>query len=184
MEISIFGYKVNVQILILIGVVYLIMAGHTLCGCSNYGLLESFGDMSGNKLLDFSGNSVPIPAGNVTDKIKGAVQSKEGFTGTHASESPYDLVSSPPVNTASWGLPNLTITPGQPVSSGVQDFLARKQQTLPLPEGEMSFFANMEFKPECCPNSYSNSVGCACMGAKDVNYLLTRGGNNVPYSEF
>jgi hypothetical protein len=62
MEISIFGFKLNVEILILIGVVYLILVGHTLCGCSNYSLMEgldtmghvatavSSADMSGNKI--------------------------------------------------------------------------------------------------------------------------------------
>lgn len=38
MDISIFGFKLNVEILILIGVVYLILIGHTLGGCSNYSL--------------------------------------------------------------------------------------------------------------------------------------------------
>jgi len=45
-------------------------------------------------------------------------------------------------------------------------------------------FANTEFKPECCPNTYSNSSGCACMDSNSYNYLITRGGNNVPYSEY
>ena len=48
MDISIFGFKLNVEILILIGVVYLILVGHTLCGCCNYSLMEAFTDASGN----------------------------------------------------------------------------------------------------------------------------------------
>ena len=192
MDISLFGYKINLEIIILIGIVYLIMVGHTVCGCCNYGLMESFtGDMSGNQLLDFSGNvpaSLPVPAGGaVASKIKGAVQSKEGFSGAntnYGNSSLYDLNSNVPVDTSSWANPNLTIVQGQPVSAGVTDFLARKQQTLPLPNGEMDFFANVDFKPECCPNTYSTSTGCACMTGKDYNYLMTRSGNNVPYSEF
>jgi len=35
MDITIFGYKLNVEILILIGVVYLILVGHLFCGCCN-----------------------------------------------------------------------------------------------------------------------------------------------------
>jgi hypothetical protein len=35
MDINIFGLKLNVEILILIGVVYLIMVGHTIGGCCN-----------------------------------------------------------------------------------------------------------------------------------------------------
>lgn len=43
-------------------------------------------------------------------------------------------------------------------------------------------FKNTAFKPECCPNTYSNSMGCACMNTKQYNYLIHRGGNNTPYS--
>ena len=69
-------------------------------------------------------------------------------------------------------------------SKGVQDILNREPQTIPLPEGQMSMFANTPFKPECCPNAYSNSSGCACMTTNQYNYLVSRGGNNVPYSEY
>ena len=53
-------------------------------------------------------------------------------------------------------------------------------------EGEMLMFANTQFKPECCKNngSYSGSTGCACMTTGQYNYLVSRGGNNVPYSEY
>ena len=40
MDISILGYKLNVEILILIGVVYLILVGHTVYGSCNCGLME------------------------------------------------------------------------------------------------------------------------------------------------
>ena len=35
MDINLFGFKFNLEILILIGVVYLIMVGHTIGGCCN-----------------------------------------------------------------------------------------------------------------------------------------------------
>ncbi len=50
--------------------------------------------------------------------------------------------------------------------------------------GEMLMFANTPFKPECCPNIYSNGRGCACMTAGQTNHLVTRGGNNYPVSEY
>jgi hypothetical protein len=37
MNIRLFGFNLNVEILILIGIVYLIMVGHTVCGCCNMG---------------------------------------------------------------------------------------------------------------------------------------------------
>lgn len=45
-------------------------------------------------------------------------------------------------------------------------------------------FSRTAFKPECCPSSYSNSQGCACISTKQYEYLITRGGNNVPYSQY
>lgn len=194
MDISIFGIKLQVEILILIGVIYLILVAHTLCGCSNYSLMEAFTDASGNissviktTAQDVSGN-IPEPAGGtVANKIKGTIQAKEGFVGANTNygqSSPFDLNSSSTVNASSWSAPDMTVVPGKPLSPGVKQFLARKQQQLPLPEGEMDFFANSEFKPECCPNTYSSSNGCWCGTAQDYNFLKMRGSNNTPYSEY
>jgi len=190
MDISILGYKFNVQILILIGVVYLILVGHTLCGCCNFrGLMEG---MTGQ--TDASGNQIDA-SGNMMNQIKQKMQanmptqttSKEGFVGAninYGESSAYDLTNNMPVNTASWSAQNMTVVPGQPLSEGVKKFLAREPQPVPLPEGEMLMFANTPFKPECCPNTYSNSMGCACMTGPQYNALITRFGNNVPYSEY
>lgn len=45
-------------------------------------------------------------------------------------------------------------------------------------------FKNAKFAPECCPTTFSNSMGCACITPKLYSELITRGGNNVPYSEY
>jgi len=214
MDISIFGYKLNLEILILIGVIYLIMAGHTLCGCCNFSLMEGLDNMvksTNNTVSDTSTpvpsmptpvtmsmsesttESTPSPAGNIaagnakngSSKASGKVtESFVGANTNYGESSQYDLAFDPMVNTSSWDAPNLTVIPGKPLNSDVKKFLSRKQQQLPLPEGEMDFFANVPFKGECCPNTYSNSMGCACMTSQDYNYLITRGGNNVPYSEY
>jgi hypothetical protein len=112
---------------------------------------------------------------------------KEGFTpaNTNYGESSiYNLKNDNSVNTSSWAMPDLTVVPGQPLSKGVKEILDRPSQPIPLPEGELLMFANTPFKPQCCPNSFSNSMGCACMTTKQYNYLITRGGNNVPFSEY
>lgn len=208
MDISILGFKLNLEILILIGVVYLILVGHTVCGCCNYSLMEGLDSMIktdiSNNLVDMSGNmptqmptggaNSPLPAGGL---VAGAAKNgssnpngkagQEGFVGANTNygqSSPYDINSNTPVNTSSWSKPDMTVVPGQPLSAGVKQFLAREPQPVPLPEGEMLMFANTPFKPECCPNTYSNSMGCACMTGPQYNYLILRGGNNVPYSQF
>jgi len=214
MNLSLFGFKLNLEILILIGVVYLILVGHTLCGCCNYSLMEAFdvsgnlqtlqadlsnnqmqisSDMSGNLLTQHSGSNIAAAGALIQQKAKngssktGGKLGKEGFVGANTNfgqSSPYDLNSNSVVNTSSWSKPDMTVVPGKPLSQGVKDFLAREPQPVPLPEGELFMFATTPFKPECCPNAYSTSSGCACMTGNQYNYILGRGGNNVPYSEY
>jgi hypothetical protein len=204
MDISIFGYKLNLEILILIGVVYLILVGHTLCGCCNMGrIMEGLTDMA-TSAMDNSGNKIEQVKKEESKKVMATqdvaggstapsttstadVPVKEAFTGAninYGESSLYSLNDDQPVDTSSWSAQNMTVTPGQPLSAGVKQFLAREPQPVPLPEGEMLMFANTPFKPECCPNTYSTSTGCACMTNQQYNYLVLRGGNNVPYSQY
>jgi len=182
MDINLFGFKLNLEILILIGVVYLIMVGHTIGGCCNMPLImEGLSNMTSS---DASGNSTS------SDNIKKMAMIKkkqEGFAGANTNygeSSQYSLGDYSTVDTSSWGQPTLTVTPGKPLSKAVKQFMAREEQPVPLPEGEMLMFANTPFKPECCPNTYSNSSGCACMTGGQYNALISRFGNNVPYSEY
>ena len=204
MDISILGYKFNLEVLILIGVVYLILVGHTFCGCCNYGLMEGFekltttdpsgSDMSGNisnlaKAKILQNLSTQIAAGglNGSSSDTSMPTKKEGFTGAninYGESSVYDLNNNDVVDTSKWSAQDMTITPGKPLSAGVKEVFDRPKQPIPLPEGEMLLFANTQFKPEYCPNTYSTSTGCAGMTDAQYYYLRNRGGNNVPYSEY
>lgn len=165
--IPIVNYKIDLEILILIAVIYLIMSIHTVCGCCSF-----YKRMEG------------------MDNKKKVVIKKEGFSGANTNygqSSPYDITKDTPINTANWMQPNLTVTPGQPIDAGVKAILDRPEQPVPLPEGEMLMFANTPFKPECCGpggSSFSTSDGCACMTTQQYNFLIQRGFNNVPYSEY
>jgi hypothetical protein len=196
MDISIFGYKLKLEILILIGVICLILFGHTLFGC--FKTMEGLDNMEmEEKTMDVSGNTTedsaeePAPAAVATNAKNGASKMKgkvtESFVGANTNygqSSPYDLATQTVVDTASWSAPDMTVVPGKPLSDGVKKFLAREPQPIPLPEGQLDMFATTPFKPECCPNTYSNSSGCACMTGQQYNALITRFGNNVPYSEY
>ena len=83
-----------------------------------------------------------------------------------------------------WPMPTLTFTPGSKPNAAVEKIWHRKKQPIPLPKGELDMFATTPFKPDCCPNTYSNSMGCACMTVDQYSYLRHRAGNNVPYSEY
>jgi hypothetical protein len=81
-----------------------------------------------------------------------------------------------------WAQPTLAYSKGTTPSAGAQEILNRNNR--PLAKGQLNFFDNTLFKPECCPNAFSSSMGCACMDMKQYNTLISRGGNNVPYSEY
>ena len=225
MDISIFGYKISLEIIILIAVLYLITVGHAYCSCCNfYSLIEGMDGQYSSMIQDPSAvvqqaqANVQQAQANVQAKVQQAQANqqlatqttsgtpttstttstttpttesfgskREGFTGAninYGESASYSLGNDNPIDTSSWSAQDMTVTPGQPLSAGVKAFLARPQQPVPLPEGEMLLFANTEFKPECCPNTYSNSSGCACMTGPQYNYLQIRASNNVPYSEY
>ena len=236
MDISIFGYKISLEILILIAVLYLITVGHTFCSCCNfYSLIEGNTTMiqdpsaviqqvqakvqakvqqaqanqqlatqttSGSPTTTSTTTSTTTPSttstttpsttatttpSTTTGSFSNFGGKKEGFTGAninYGESSLYSLGNDNPVDTSSWSAQDMTDKSGQQLSAGVKAFMARPQQPVPLPEGEMLLFANTKFAPEFCPNTYSNSSGCAAMTGAQYNYLVTRGGNNGPYSEY
>ena len=106
----------------------------------------------------------------------------EGFT-SMTELSDYNIQKKP-VNTSSWFAPSLVYNKTRPTNKGIQEIMNRPEQPIPLPKDELLIFANTPFKPECCPGTYSNSTGCACITIPQYSYLIGRGGNNVPYSEY
>jgi len=219
MEITVFGIKLRLGVIILIVVLYWLLWGHVLCSCSRVGLLEGVENMckqineDGTLKKDADGKSMDCINGpamaqsmtgvdmtnpnvaavvkedaiSVTDVQQPFGNMTEGFVGANTNygqSSKYSLTNNKPIKTSSWFSPNLTYTKGGKEGKGVQNILNRQKQPVPLPEGQLLMFANTPFKPECCPNAYSNSTGCACMTVDQYNYLIDRGGNNVPYSEY
>jgi hypothetical protein len=190
MVVSIFGYKLKLEILLLFAFIVVILCSHTLFG--SYNGMEGLDNMEKSMdEMDEMGEVEPEPSAISTkakddpSKMNGKVtESFVGANTNYGQSSQYDLDTQKVLDTKSWNAPNMTVVPGKPLNDAVKKFLERKQQKLPLPEGEMDFLANSEFKPECCPSTYSNSTGCWCGTAQDYNYLITRGGNNVPYSEY
>jgi hypothetical protein len=178
MDISIGPYKFRLEIVILIVVIAWIMFGHLLCSCSKMGLKEGLETMVGKDVVE--------KAEKVADEVKDAVKDKkEGFSGANSIGYDSQFANSnnagyimPP---AKWSMPTLEYTPGTQADAGVKAIWDRKPQPIPVPEGQLDMLATTPFKPECCPNAYSGSTGCACMTVDQYNYLRQRGGNNVPY---
>ena len=56
---------------------------------------------------------------------------------------------------------------------------------VPLPEGQLFFWANNEFSGKCCEDSsVSGGNGCACITKEQQCYLNSRGGNRTSDSEY
>jgi len=116
--------------------------------------------------------------GSLTDILKNS--KKEGFYSEgDLAVSNFSYAKGSPLDISHWEQPNLNCN-----GSGTKALNNRKPQPIPLPKDELLMFANTPFKPECCPNTYSNSTGCACMTVPQYKYLINRGGNNIPYSEY
>ena len=49
----------------------------------------------------------------------------------------------------------------------------------PLPEGQMSIFAENALSPSCCPAAYSGSSGCVCATPEQMKFISSRGGNGL-----
>ena len=165
---KVFNHSISLEWLILMGILYIIVFGHACKSClmeEGYSNFASPQDMFG-----WLGKKV-----------------SEGYSGASTNggqSSRYNLDKFNPVDTSKWFASDMVVVPGSKLSAGVQSMLDRPNQPVPLPKDELLMFANTEFKPECCPNTYSTSTGCACMTTKQYNYLTVRGGNNVPFSEY
>jgi hypothetical protein len=152
MHITIFGFKLDVQLIILACVIYSIMVCSTICGCCKKSAVD-------------------------TIKIVSST-AKEGFTnninqmGGHNSE-PHTL-GSDSVDSSTWGAADFS---SMSTPDSVK-FLNRPEQTVPIPEGQMSFFDTTKFSLDCCPNTYSTSSGCACMTLDQQQYLRSRGNSS------
>ena len=184
MEISIGSYKCRLEIVILIVFVFWIMCGHMLCGCSRVGLMEGMETIFSQQYNkeDFVRDPVSKRTAVVANnRYEGFVSSNNMASGPEfaaAQSSGYIMKPS------KWAMPTLTYSSGTTPDAGVKSIWDRPKQPVPLPEGQLDMLATTDFKPECCPNAYSSSTGCACMTSEQYNFLKNRGFNNVPYSQF
>ena len=85
------------------------------------------------------------------------------------------------------GVPGDNWTSGPPVSpadanaSMYAPLAGNVGGKVPLADGQLFFFADNKFTPDCCykPQQYSSSTGCACISVDQMKYISSRGGNNT-----
>jgi len=192
MEITIPKITFRLEILILIVFFGFLLFSHLIFSCCMISGREGMAvaKAAGKKIVEKMTNKQSSDnKKKINGKGKGTTATatatatgKEGFTPANTNGGQSALTNAPPVNTTSWFQPNLTYGPGQPPSPIIQEIFNRPAN-VPLPKGELDFFASTQFNPTCCMTtgaSYSNSLGCACMSVPQVSYLNGRGGNNIP----
>ena len=185
--------KINIILLIFSSIVLFISICHLLCGCSKMSFLETFETVTGKKIdVKIKNNDEPNMKTNdskennnimnqvSSNTVKKTVK-KEGFIGLNKNYmntgEVYASYPSNTLNTNNWMGP--TLTAGNAELNKLNSY---KNTPLPLQNDNMFMFSHTEFKPDCCKygETYSNSMGCACMNLDSVKYLWQRGGNNVP----
>jgi hypothetical protein len=160
MEIKIPGLTLRLEVVLASMVLGFIIALFTLRSCSKVSLKEGMAVMSTIYNLGDEGHSVH----------------KSTPTDVDADESP--MMSKWISDAHSYA---------QTMGDGYQTVLDRVKGNVgtkvPL-ENTMVFYKDNEFKPECCPSTYSSSTGCMCMSPEQVKHLAARGGNRSHGDEF
>lgn len=154
MEIKIFGYEVRVEVVIACVIIGMVMGLVMFCDCFQYSLIEG-----------------------MTTKKHAAVtkkKGKEGFTNLNNNDLHID-----DSYTMGWVQTAKRYASGMGNENKLNTYKDNVGTPVPLPEGELFFFADNKFKPECCPSTYSDSTGCACLSQPQVDYINQRGGNRT-----
>jgi hypothetical protein len=182
MDIKIGSYTIKMEIVLLIVILLIIIFVHTMCSCSTMSLQEGF-DMARKATQKVEGLTTkpkPKPHPESTGKVEGFANQRTMF------ETPFSETSSPDyyMNPNDWAQQTLVYSKGTTPSVGVQEFWDRTKEQKPTVPGQINFFDNISFKPECCPSDTSTGEGCACYTVEDYNILKTRGGNTTLESEY
>ena len=153
MEIKIFGYEVRIEVIIACVIIGMVMGLVMFCDCFQYNLIEG---METKK--------------HAATKNTG----KEGFTNLNNNDLHIDNSY-----TMGWVKTAKRYADGMGYENKLNSYKDNVGTPVPLPEGQLFFFADNKFKPECCPSTYSDSMGCACLSQAQVTYINERGGNRT-----
>jgi hypothetical protein len=155
MELKIFGYEARLEIVVACIVIGMIAGLFMFCDCFQYSIIEG---MTHNDMKN--------------DMKKKS--NKEGFVNLSNNELNID-----DSYTMGWVQTAKRYASGMGNKNRLNTYKDNVGTPVPLPEGELFFFADNKFKPECCPSTYSDSMGCACLSQDQVNYINQRGGNRT-----
>jgi len=154
MELRLFGYEARLEIVVACVIIGMVAGLFMFCDCFQYSILEG------------------MTPNNLNGKNPG--DKKEGFV--NLSNNDLNIDDS---YTMGWVQTAKRYASGMGNKNRLNTYKDNVGTPVPLPEGELFFFADNKFKPECCPSTYSDSMGCACLSQDQVNYINQRGGNRT-----
>jgi hypothetical protein len=115
----------------------------------------------------------------VKDAFRGS-RRKEGFQMSRPlAFGPIKGNESDDVELSKWVSDAMRYSKGMGNENRLDSYQYNTGPPIPLPEGELFFFKDTKFDSSCCPSTYTNSMGCACMSKKQFQHLTMRGGNNT-----
>ena len=184
MDIKLFGYEIRAEIAIACILIGMFMGLIMFCDCFQYSLIEGM-THSPSAPAPAAGPApaaaaaaapapAAAPAAAATNMKKNGSKTKEGFTNL----SNNDLITDDSY-TMGWVQTAKRYASGMGNENRLNTYKDHVGTPVPLPEGELFFFADNKFTPECCPSTYSDSMGCACLSQAQVDYLNQRGGNRT-----
>ena len=179
MDIKLFGYEIRAEIAIACILIGMFMGLIMFCDCFQYSLIEGMThspSAAAAAAAPDAAAAAPAAAATATatNMKKNGSKTKEGFTNL----SNNDLVIDDSY-TMGWVKTAKRYASGMGNEDRLNSYKDNVGTPVPLPEGELFFFANNKFTPECCPSTYSDSMGCACLSQAQVDYLNQRGGNRT-----
>lgn len=161
MQIKLLGLTCRVEIIVISIIVGILLGTHLFCSCTKVSAKEMTKEIE-NRI------------NGIINDVGGRI--KEGFALANAAPTTYKMGKGVPDSYDSNRLESISQNLGTHIGPKV-----------PLPAGQMFFFANNTFSPDCCvpPQSgVSNGDGCACVTQEQINYISSRGGNRAVCGEF
>ena len=159
MELKLFGYEARLEVVVACIMIGMLAGLFMFCDCFQYSVLEGM---------------TPNDVNNKKANGKKAGDKKEGFVNLSNNELNID-----DSYTMGWVQTAKRYASGMGNKNRLNTYKDNVGTPVPLPEGELFFFTDNKFKPECCPSTYSDSMGCACLSQDQVNYINQRGGNRT-----
>jgi len=183
MEISIFGYEVRVEIILICILIIVFIQVNTFFSCAG-GIKEGF------QAIDNLGANLSYMMGQ---NIKGSVYDLQ-FTKGENSTLKEDIEkfspeNASPIENENENLNKISLSESETQINIYKDLETnnKKEKSLETIDSEikrLDVFENTKFSPECCPSNYTSSTGCACMTPEQMKFLGQRGGNRTLNTEY